>query len=443
MSSQTFADFAPINDPDDLVDWMRLGGRPRDLWAVGTEHEKIGYSSTAAAYPTYEGDAGIGVLLEALAAKAGWVASREGNDIVALSRSGTTITLEPGGQLELSGAPLLTLAEQVTELDTHFEELRRFSEPLGLTWSGMGHAPFGTAAQAPQMPKSRYRIMRAYLPPRGRLAMNMMHQTCTVQANLDFDTEADASRKFRVALMVQPLVIALWAASTVIEGRIVPQRSFRSTVWNEVDNARCKLPDTLLGPNPSLHDYVQWALDVPMFFIHREGDYVPVNGLVFRRFLDVGFGDHRATVGDFALHLSTLFPDVRLKPHLEVRGADMGDRAHVLALPALHAGLLYDDLALAEASRLFADVTPADWRAVRLDVETQGLDASLRGQKLSGWWAALLPSIREGLRRLEPGSEDLLGVLVDDLARLECPADRHRLSFNGDPLALLIQNRVC
>lgn len=443
MSSQTFVDATPVDSVDELVDWMRLGGRPRERWVVGSEHEKLGWWPDLGRAPTWEGPRGIGALLGALEREAGYRATREGEDIIALSRDGATITLEPGGQLELSGAPLRTLTAAEAELDAHLAEIARFSAPLGLTWSGLGIAPGMTPAESPRMPKARYGIMRDYLPRQGKLGLHMMHLTCTVQANLDFDTEADAMRKFRVALMFQPLIIALYANSTVVEGRVVPERSFRSAIWDDTDRARCVLPDALLGVGATLGDYVAWALDVPMFFIHRGDTYRPCEGLPFRRFLADGHEGERANIGDFALHLSTLFPDVRLKRHLEVRAADMGDRAHVLALPAVHKALLYDDEALDFAWRRFALIDAAAWRRARLEVETAGLGARLGDRTMAAWWAELMPVLQHALERLEPGATHLLDVLAQDLAAGECPADRVRRSFTGDVGALMAATRIC
>lgn len=443
MSSQTFVDSTPVESVDELVDWMRLGGRPRDHWAVGSEHEKLGWWPDLGRAPTWEGPRGIGVLLETLEREAGYHATREGNDIIALGRKGLTITLEPGGQLELSGAPLRRMAEVEAELDAHLAEITRFSAPLGITWSGLGMAPGMSPAQSPRMPKARYGIMRDYLPRQGKLGLHMMHLTCTVQANLDFDTETDAVRKFRVAMMLQPLIIALYANSTILEGRVLPERSFRAAIWDDTDRARCVVPDVLLTPDVTLGDYVQWALDVPMFFIHREGTYRPSTGLPFRRFLSEGLDGERANIGDFALHLSTLFPDVRLKRHLEVRAADMGDRAHVLALPAVHTALLYDDAMLAEAWALFRDITPAQWRQARLEVERNGLATQFGTRTMAEWWSILLPRLQAATERLEPGSARFLDCLAVDLAAGECPADRVRRIYTGDIGALMAATRIC
>ena len=242
MSSHTPVDATRVEDVDQLVTYLDDGGKDPDHWRVGVEHEKIGWWPDRGKSPTYEGERGIGQLLETLAHERGWTPSREGDAIVALKRDGASITLEPGGQMELSGAPLASLAANAAELDAHFEEIRSVSESFGLTWSGLGLAPAGDPDRVAWMPKARYVIMRRYLPTRGRLAKYMMGLTCTVQANYDFADAEDAMRKLRVGLRLQPLVIGLFANSPIVGGELTPYRSFRAAVWEEVDDDRCWLP---------------------------------------------------------------------------------------------------------------------------------------------------------------------------------------------------------
>jgi glutamate--cysteine ligase len=243
--------------------------------------------------------------------------------------------------------------------------------------------------------------------------------------------------------MLQPMVVSLWAASTIRHGQPVAERSFRARIWEDVDRARCILPDALLRRDSSLADYVAWALDVPMFFIHRDDAYIRCDGLPFRRFMVEGFAGHRPNMGDFALHLSTLFPDVRLKQHLEVRGADMGDRDHVFALSALHVGALYDEATLEALFECFADVSPAAWREAKHRVCVEGLDTLLAGEPMGRWWDRVLPLIQSGLERWEPGAGPLLDVVVRDLEARECPADRMRRAWTGDVRAFLASMRLC
>lgn len=443
MSSLLADDSTPLVDPAQAVAYMASGGKPRDRWVIGTEHEKIGWWPDRGAYPTWDDPRGISALLEALAAHAGWAPTREGGDIIALARGKATITLEPGGQLELSGAPLRTLAETAAELDAHFEEVAAYSAPLGITWSGIGLAPAGGPDAMPRMPKARYDIMRRYLPTRGALAARMMHQTCTVQANYDFADEADAFRKLRLSLYAQPLVMAAWANSPIVEGRPVVERTFRGRIWEATDDDRYRYPARFLEPDCGFRDYVEWAFDVPMFFIRRDGKSLDCAGLRFRDFVAEGWEGHRANLGDFIVHLSTLFPDARLKTHLEVRGADMGDRAHTLALPAFHAGLLYDDAALEAGLKLFDGVSHAALMACRRAVPIAGLAAELGDRPLTWWAAALTDIARDGLSRWEPEAVPLLDPVAADIAAGTCPADRLRAIFTGDVGRLLAATRIC
>ena len=441
MSSQTPTDETLVEHDDQLVGYMLEGAKPRERWVIGTEHEKLGWRE-GHGYPEYEGAHGIGALLEQLAAESGWTAVREGDAIIALTRDKASITLEPGGQLELSGAPLATLEETRAETVAHLREIRAVSAPHGIIWSGLGIAPVGTPADMPRMPKARYEVMRRYLPTRGELAMHMMHQTCTVQANLDFADETDAMRKLRASLLVQPIVTALFANSAVVDGVEVAQRSFRSEVWLHTDDDRYVFPRTVFEAGAGLHDYVEWALDVPMFFIHRGGTYIDCAGLTFRRFLEDGHAGLRATVGDFELHLSTLFPEARLKKHLEVRGADMGDGAHVLALPALHVGLLYDDEALAGTLALLGDLDYDDWWRLRRAVPTRALDARVGRAPLREVAGEVLRLARAGLGRVEPWATNLLAPLEQTVETGVVPAERLLQGWNGDPTTLFAASCV-
>lgn len=430
MSSQTPVDATPIESIDQLVGWIAAGGKPRERWVVGTEHEKFGWWPDRAAFPTFEDPRGIGPLLEHLATR-GWVATREGADIIALAKNKATITLEPAGQLELSGAPLETIEETATELDAHFAELRAASQQFGLTWSGIGAAPVNTPAQMPRVPKARYGIMRRYLATTGRYGLHMMHCTCSIQANYDFETPADAMRMLRAGLYLQVLVTAAFANSPVVEGELIDLQSFRARIWEDTDNARYVFPKTLLDPAATLRDYVEWALDVPMYFISRDGRYLDYAGRSFRQFMAEGFDGHTATMGDFVLHLSTLFPEARLKQHLEVRGADMGGRDDVLAMPALHKGIFYDKPTLDACLDLFADVTYDDWWTARKAISIKGLRADLAGRPVQAWMQDVLTLSRQGLGVVEPRAARFLDGLSARVDAGKSPADRIRESWKG------------
>ncbi len=443
MSSMTFDDATPIEGIEQLVQYMLAQVKGPDRWVVGTEHEKFGWWPERGAYPTYEDPQGIGTVLERLAADHGWAAQREGDAIVALVRGGARITLEPGGQFELSGAPLRSLLETRAELHAHLDELRTVCADLGLTWSGLGYAPVGTPADMPRMPKARYAIMRAYLPTRGALALDMMHSTSTVQANYDFADEADAMRKLRASLLVQPLMTAVFANSAIVAG--APRsdvQSYRSRVWLDTDRDRSEFPPVLLGPDARLADYVAWVLDVPMFFFTRGEQVFNCAGLPFRQFMAEGFEGQTATVGDFALHLSTIFPEARLKQYLEVRGADMGSAEDVVALPAIHAGLLYDTQALEETLALLGVVDADTWWALRRAVPFEGLKTDLLGRPVQAWALDVLRIARAGLARWEPAAAHLFDHIIERVGAGRAPADELRDAFDGDINAVFARTRI-
>ncbi len=441
MSAHTPIDDTPITSLEQLRDYMLLGAKPEERWVIGTEHEKLGWMPSEARNPPYGGPQGIGRLLSAFEEE-GWVATKEGAAIIALTKGKASITLEPGGQLELSGAPLRTLEEMARETDEHLADVRRLSAPLGLTWHGLGSSPTSPDA-CPKMPKARYEVMRRYLPTRGALAMHMMHATCTVQCNLDFSDEADAMRKLRVGLYMQPAVMAAFANSFTLDHKLREGSCARSQIWLNTDPSRYLYPSSFLAANTPLLAYVEWAVSVPMFFIAREGKYIDCAGLPFERFMREGFKGHTATVGDFALHLSTLFPDTRLKQHLEVRGADMSDAAYIKALSALHVGVLYDELALEGAIGMFEEVTAEQLWAARAAVDAEGLRADLAGRPLLAWARDLVSLARAGLTRREPASVGLLEPLEENLRAGRCPADLNRPLWGAGVEALMAGTRIC
>ena len=468
MSYKASTDDTRISDISELADHLAQGCKPASEWRVGAEQEMLGWLPDLNRPPSYAGPRGIQELFCALAADNGWTAVREGSTAVALFRDQASITIEPGGQLELAGAPFTRLADNVAELDADLAEIRRLSERFGMTWSGLGYAPLGrptigeigppdahgagTLARLEDpvghavewMPKARYAIMKRYLPTRGRLALNMMGLTCTVQANYDFSDEADAMEKLRVALKLQPLVIAMFANSAIAEGKLTRYRSFRAAIWEEVDPDRCLLPPRFFEPGARFIDYVSWALGVPMFFIARDGRYVECAGLRFRDFIEHGLGRHRATMGDWELHLSTLFPDVRLKQYLEVRGADMGSRAHAIALSAFHKGILYDTEALRATAHLLDRFSTQDFVALRKTVPIEGFGATLGsgGVSVRELCGQVLGLARAGLGRIDPGAEGFLDVLDAEVEAGESQADRARAAWRGDGLGLLAASRV-
>ncbi len=391
---------ATVESVDSLVDFLRAGEKPPERWLVGTEHEKVGLRADDHQVVPYEGSRGVRAVLEAVAEKDGWDRVFEGENPIALEKERASITLEPGGQLELSGAPLRTIHQTCDEFHTHLALMKEVSEPLGLEWLGLGINPLYGVEQVPVMPKARYRIMREYLPTRGALALDMMFTTATVQANFDFATEHDMVEKMRMAMGISPIVSAIFANSSLSEGKPNGFATKRLHIWHHTDPDRCGLLPIVFDEDFGYRRYVEWALDVPMFFVVRGERYLPGEGRSFRRFLEEGFDGERATFGDFDRHLTTLFPDVRLKHILEVRGADAVPPGLTCSLPALWKGLLYDAEARAAAWALVADASFEAREAARGDVARRGLAADYAGRPVLELARALAALSRAGLARI-------------------------------------------
>ena len=391
---------APIESVDQLVEFLRHSEKPVERWRVGTEHEKIGLWTPELRPVPYEGPRGIAALLDAVAVADGWERVREGDDVVALRKHNASITLEPGGQLELSGAPLRTIHETCSEFNSHLALMKRVCQPLGIVWLGLGMHPLHGVQEIPAMPKSRYRIMRSYLPSRGSLGLEMMFATATVQANFDFSDEADMVEKMRVALGVSPIVSAIFANSSLSEGKANGFVSRRLHIWQHTDLDRTGMLPFVFEPDFGYRRYIEWALDIPMFFVVRQGRYAPAGGLSFRRFMREGFGGERAVLADFDRHLTTLFPEVRLKRVIEVRGADAVPPGLTCSLPALWKGILYDADARAAAQELVAAAGPEEREAVRALVARRGLAAHYVGRSALELAHELAEIARQGLRRI-------------------------------------------
>ncbi len=390
----------PIGSVAELAGWLRSGEKESTRFRIGAEYEKIGLCADSYEPVPYEGPRGIGCVLERLAELDGWTPVEERGALVALERNGASITIEPGGQLELSGLPQGTLHEVSAEFEDHLDVLRRVSEPLGIVWLGLGFSPLVAVGDAPRMPKERYRIMRQYLPTRGKLALHMMHLTATVQANLDFSDESDMVKKMRAATAVTPIVSALFANSPLAEGRPSGFVSRRLDIWRDTDPDRCGLLHFVFDPDFGYERYVEWALDVPMFFVVRDGTYFPTPGVSFREFLREGWRGHRARLRDFATHLTTLFPEVRLKRVIELRGADAQPAALSCAVPALWKGLLYDAQAADAALGLVADWGSAERDEALRQAARSGLAGRVGGRKLLDLARELVAIGSAGLDRL-------------------------------------------
>lgn len=396
-------DFRPIEGVDELVSYLAAGNKPKEAWRIGTEHEKFPFYVDGNRPVPYGGERGIKALLEGMQSLLGWEPIVDAGHIIGLVEptGQGAISLEPGGQFELSGAPVETLHQTCREGNAHLAQLRQVAEPLGIRFLGLGASPKWTLAETPRMPKSRYDIMTAYMPKVGAQGLDMMYRTCTIQVNLDFASETDMRRKMQVSLKLQPLATALFANSPFTEGRPNGLQSWRGDIWRDTDNQRSGTPEFCLSPEFGFADYVEWALDVPMYFIIREGRYFDATHVTFRQFMAGALrneiSDGMPTIGDWANHLSTLFPDVRLKRFLEMRGADGGPWRRICALPAFWVGLLYDDAALDAAETLTRDWSYAEVIAMRETVPAQALATPFRNATLREVAREVLGISRRGL----------------------------------------------
>jgi glutamate--cysteine ligase len=416
---------------DDLFVPFQQSMKPRSEWRIGAEAEKFGvYEQTRAPVP-YEGDKGIVGVLHALESRFGYKPIREndGGPLIALERDRASVTLEPGGQLELSGAPLLDVHAILAETKAHHAELHQISEPLGIAWLGLGFHPFARQEDLPWVPKLRYGIMREYLPKRGDRALDMMRRTATVQANFDYASEEDAMRKLRVALRLSPIVTAMFANSPFYEGRVTGDKSERVKVWLAVDPDRQGLLPKIWSPESAIRDYVEWALSAPMFLFKRDGKVVRNTGQTFRAFMSDGFEGHKPDLHDWEVHLNTLFPEVRLKHTLEVRGSDSQSLALFAALPAVWTGILYDEDALAAAEAFSSSFTYDEMEALRPEIAKLGLRATFRKKPLADAAVRVLEIAERGLARRKRLSSDghdetvHLAHLTKLVERGRCPAD--------------------
>ena len=393
---------APIQSKADLIAALAKGEKPREAWRIGTEHEKFGFTLEGHRPLPYDGDGPtVKKMLEGLT-RFGWEPIFENGLVIALKRDGGSITLEPGGQFELSGAPLETLHQTCAEVNLHLREVRTVADEIGAGFLGLGFSPKWSLEETPMMPKARYEIMRDYMARVGTLGRQMMFRSCTVQTNLDFSSEADMAKKFRVSLALQPVATALFANSPFKDGGVHGWRSYRAHVWTDTDAARTGQLPFVFEEGFGYEHYVDWALDAPMYFVKRKGRFINAAGQSFRDFLK---GELPAlpgvipTVEDWEDHLSTLFPEVRLKTFLEQRGADGGPWKRLCALPALWVGLLYDDAALDAAWDLVKDWTLEERAALRKDTAKFALQAEFRGGKVQDIALKVLDIAREGLKR--------------------------------------------
>ncbi len=430
----------PITDKRELVDWMATGSRPASEWRIGTEHEKFGFCTDSLRPLGYAGEHGIRAMLEGLARDFSWQAVLENDQPVALKKDGCSITLEPGGQLELSGELLDNLHETCNEVNQHLAEVRAVAEPLGIDFLGMGFHPTARREDIEWMPKARYVIMRNYMPRVGQLGHDMMKRTCTVQVNLDFSSEADMVDKFRASLALQPIATALFANSPFVEGKPSGFLSYRSQVWTDTDPDRTGMLPWVFESGMGFERYVDWMLDVPMYFVNRGGRMIDVAGRSFRDFLAgrlPGLEGQYPVLGDWEDHLTTAFPEVRLKRFLEMRGADGGPWGRLCALPAFWVGLLYDTDSLAACLEMTRDWSAEQRQQLRDDVARSGLAAEIDGRSVRELARELLDLARAGLARRQrlnaAGDHEasFLNPLEEIVDRGITPAEVKLAAFHG------------
>ncbi len=425
-------DAVPIGSEAELLAYSANAGKPREAWRVGTEHELIGVWPDTGAAPTYEGDRGIGALL-------GWFADRgaipgkrwnertpvvENGHVIALVVGDSQITIEPGGQFELAGRPVTDDRDYVRDLEEYVDALGRASRDLGIAWLSTGLRPFGKRDDIPWMPKERYDVMRAYMPTVGTRGLDMMVRTATVQANLDFADEADAAAKLKCLYSVTSILTALWAASPIVEDKVSGYQSYRAWIWRDTDNARAGLVRFAFDREDIFRAYTEWALDVPLYFVYRQGYQRVPAGLTFRQFMRDGWNGERATRADWALHLSTLFPEGRLKKFIEVRGCDCGSLEMIAALAPMMRGLLYDVDARTAATALTAGMSFADRQRLSDEVPRLGFAAKAGTHTLGTLAKELVAIAKAGLARVAPDSVSLLDPVEAIASSGRTQADR-------------------
>ena len=435
-------DMTPIETRDELVAWLEAGCKPKALFRVGTEHEKFAFTVADHRPVPYSGKRSIHSLLEGMHDLLGWEPIMEGDNIIGMFdvTGGGAISLEPGGQFELSGAPYDNVHQTAAELMAHLAQVREVAKPLGIGFLGIGMTPNWSRADMPMMPKGRYRIMTAYMPKVGKLGLDMMYRTCTVQTNLDFSSEADMVKKLRVSLALQPVATAIFANSPFTEGKPNGYVSYRSEIWRDTDPDRAGMLPWAFEPGMGFERYVDYALDVPMYFVKRGDRYIDVAGQSFRDLMAgrlLGLSGGRATISDWANHVSTIFPEVRLKRYLEMRGADSGPWRRLPALPALWVGLLYDDDALDAAWDIVKDWTAEERQRLRDDVPRLGFKARIRERAVLDLAKAMLMLAEKGLtrrRRFDRAGHDeshYLRPLQECVARGLTPAEDLLEKFYG------------
>jgi glutamate--cysteine ligase len=425
----------PIEDFSQLAALLESGCKPKADWRLGTEHEKFGWLTDTRQPLPYAGDRSISAIFQGLADRHGWEPVREGDNVIGLSRNGANISLEPGGQFELSGAPLVSVHDTEAELRQHLDEVAGIAGPLGIRFMGIGAAPEWSHADMPVMPKGRYRLMTDYMGRVGTHGTQMMYRTSTVQVNLDYASEADMVKKLRVALALQPVATALFASSPFFDGKPNGHRSWRSRIWRGLDDSRTGMLPFAFDEAMGFQAYVDWVLDVPMYFVYRDGKYINALGQSFRDFLKgelPALPGEKPTLSDWADHLTTVFPEARVKKYIEMRGADCGDFRHIVALPAFWVGLMYDQTALDAAWDLVRGFDTATREGLRVAASVSALAGEAGGVRLIDLARAALGLSHAGLAGRGLGEERHLAPLMESLGTGRVQADRWLELYNGD-----------
>ena len=435
----------PVGSRDDLVAWIAAGCKPAASWRIGTEHEKFLFHVDSLRPVPYEGPRGVRALMQSLIDRFGWQPIMEGDNIIALKRpegeSGGTVSLEPGGQFELSGDPLRSVHEVGAETHTHLTQCLNVGSPLGIGFLGVGFSPNWTLDETPRMPKQRYGVMTRYMPQVGSRGLDMMYRTCTIQVNLDFADEADMVKKFRVSLALQPIATAIFACSPFTEGKPNGFLSLRSEVWRDTDKRRTGMLPFVFEDGMGFERYTDYALDVPMYFVYRDGRYIDVAGASFRDFLAGKLAQmpgERPTLDDWSDHLTTLFPEVRMKRFLEMRGADGGRWRRICAVPAFWTGLLYDSASLDAAWDLVKDWSAGEREALRDAVPRSALRTPFRKASALEVAREALAISKAGLKRrglLDAQGRDETRFIepIEIILREGCtPAEEMLARFNGE-----------
>ncbi len=432
----------PIEHHDQLAQYLADGCKPKEDWRIGTEHEKFGYNKETLLPLPYEGDCSILAMLEGLRDGHGWAPVEEGDKLIGLVKDGANVSLEPGGQLELSGAPVETIHETCDEVNVHLREVRDVADRIGAGFIGLGAAPEWSHDQMDLMPKGRYKLMNEYMTKVGTMGRVMMRRTCTVQVNLDFGSEADMVQKLRVALALQPVATALFANSPFFEGKPNGHKSWRSRVWRDLDSARTGMLPFAFEDGMGFERWVEYALDVPMYFVYRNGEYIDALGQSFRDFL-IGklpaLPGEKPTLSDWADHLTTAFPEARIKKFIEMRGADGGPWRRLCALPAFWVGLMYDQDALDGAWDLAKGWDAETREGLRVAASVDGLQAEFNGVKMHDLAREAVALSEHGLKArarsgaggMVPDETHFLNALKESIETGKTPADELMDDYNG------------